>query len=180
MSMRPYGGFTFTFENEAQASEAFPIIKNEVTKTLAVWSENLKQNINLISVDMSTDLGDEYNEETEQMAYRNRTELLLDVCKKIIKKDPETVFQLEAKIADDEAFYWVDEKAEMGKDGFFFQRNTQINFPDFDALEEYDADVDLDEVDPDDYSVLEATLTVNGVYADGKWSFRKKQKCNLE
>ena len=180
MSMRPYGGFTFTFENEAQAAQAFSIIEKEIGKTMELWSEAVKQNGSTIAVDMKTDLGDGYNEETDQMAYRDGTELLLDVCKKIIKKDPETAFRLEAKIIDDEAFYWVDEKAEMGKGGFSYQRNTQINYPDFDALEEYDADVDLDEVDPDDYSMLEAMLTVTGVYVDGKWSFKKKQKCNLE
>ena len=180
MSMRPYGGFTFTFEKEAQASEAYPIIKKETEKTMAVWGEAVKQDGSMVSVDMKTDLGDEYNEETEQMAYRDGTETLLDICKKIVKKNPETSFRLEAKIVDDEAFFWADEKAETGKDGFSYQRNTQINFPDFDDLEEYDADVDLDEVDPDDYSVLEATLMVTGVYTDGKWSFKKKQKSNLE
>ena len=180
MSMRPYGGFTFAFENEAQASEAFPIIKKETTKSMEVWCEAVKQSDNSIAVDIKTDLGDEYNEETEQMAYRDGTETLLDTCKKIVKKNPETSFRLEAKIVDDEAGFWVDEKAEMGKDGFSYQRKTQINCPDFDDLEEYNADVDLDEVDPDDYSVLEAELSVTGAYADGKWSFKKKQKCNLE
>lgn len=180
MSMRPYGGFTFTFEKETQASEAYPIIKKETAKTMAVWGEAVKQDGSMVSVDMKTDLGDEYNEEADQMAYRDGTELLLDICKKIVKKNPETSFRLEGKIVDDEAFYWVDEKATMGKDGFSYQRNTQINFPDFDALEEYKADVDLDEVDPDDYSMLEAELSVTGAYADGKWSFKKKQKCNLE
>ena len=174
------GGFTFTFENAAQASEAFPIIKKETTKSMEVWCEAVKQSGNSIAVDIKTDLGDEYNEETEQMAYRDGTETLLDTCKKIVKKNPETSFRLEAKIVDDEACYWVDEQASIGKTSFSYQRHTQINFPDFDALEEYDADVDLDEVDPDDYSVLEATLTVTGVYTDGKWSLKKKQKCNLE
>ncbi len=180
MSMRPYGGFTFTFENEAQASEAYPIIKKETAKTMAVWGEAVKWDGSMVSVDMKTDLGDGYNEETEQMAYRDGTETMLDICKKIVKKNPETAFRLEAKVVDDEACYWVDEQASVGRPSFSYQRHTQINFPDFDALEEYDADVDLDEVDPDDYSVLEATLTVTGVYADGKWSFKKKQKCNLE
>ena len=124
MSMRPYDGFTFTFEKETQASEAYPIIKKETEKTMAVWGEAVKQDGSMVSVDMKTDLGDEYNEETEQMAYRDGTETLLDICKKIVKKNPETSFRLEAKIVDDEAGFWVDEKAEMGKDGFSYQRKT--------------------------------------------------------
>ena len=180
MSMRPYGGFTVSFDNEGQAADALAIVKKELGKNMAVWNESVTKNGSVIFVDMKTDLGDEYDEETEQMAYRKGTESLLVICKKILEKNPESTFRLEAKIVDDEALFWADEQADASSGVFDYKRNTQINFPDFDALEEYNADVDLDEVDPDDYSMLEAELTVHGEYANGKWSYKKKQKCNLE
>ena len=75
MSMRPYGGFTFTFENEAQASEAYPIIKKETAKTMAVWGEAVKQDGGMVTVDMKTDLGDEYNEDATFSNIQSMVEL---------------------------------------------------------------------------------------------------------
>ena len=182
MSMRPYGGFTFTFENEAQAAQAFPIIKKEVGKTMEIWNEAVKQSGSTISVDMKTDLGDEYNEETEQMAYRGGTDALLNVCKVLVKKEPEIAFQLKGSITDIEGEFFAEEKASKDVSGFSYQRNTELGGPDYDDLEEFgaDEDIDLDEVDPDGCSTLKTVLTVNGTFHDGKWSFKKRQKATLE
>ncbi len=53
--------------------------QKETIKTMAVWGESLKQNGNSISAGMRTDLGDEYNAENEQMAYRDGMEIMPDI-----------------------------------------------------------------------------------------------------
>ena len=182
MSMRPYGGFIFTFENETQASEAYPIIKKETAKTMAVWGEAVKQDGGMVTVDMKTDLGDEYNEETEQMVYRDGIETLLNVCKALVKADSDISFQMEGAITDDEGGFYAREKASKDENGFSYRRSVEVSGPDYDDLEEFDADedIDLDEEDPDGTSTLKSVLIVNGSLKDGKWSFKKKQKTTLD
>ena len=182
MSMRPYGGFSFSFSNEAQASQAFSTFAKELKKTMPAWSNALMLSGNTISVDMNTDLGDEYDEETERMAYRNGTDTLLKICKILLNNNPENVFKLEAKTMDIEGQYFAEEEAKNDSSGFTYHRSIEIGGPDYDDLDEFgaDEDIDLDEEDPDGESTLKSELTISGTFKEGKWSFKKKQKTTLE
>lgn len=182
MSMRPQGGFVFTFGSEEQANQALQIIDREIEKTMEVWHDAMKQNGNVIFVNTDTDLGDAFNEETEQMAYRDGAETLLDICKMLLKKDPECSFTLEAKVVDLEGGYIAEEKANKDTGIFSYERNVEIDGPDYDDLDEFyaDEDIDLDEDDPDGESTLKYVLKVNGTFNNGKWSFKKKEKTTLE
>ena len=184
MSMSPYGGFTFTFATEQEAKEAISIIQNELNQSRGVWGECVEQKGNTVFVDDETDLTDEYDEETDDMRYKNDAESMLNISKKIITKYPDITFQLDANIADDEG-YWQDETACKDSEKFSFRRVVQINGLIICEIEEIlddmgIDDLDLDEYDPEDCYALKITSEVTGAFKDGKWNFQLERKTTLE
>lgn len=147
--------FTLKMKDSEQAQAVLPIVQACI-KNVAYWRESLEINDNII-----------YIEDDTPMFMSDYPYLVLGICTKIAQAYPDYTFKVSAYGYEDNDLYSCDEEGTLANGEFRFSSSTSQSAA---------ANVDLDEIDPEELDELlddftETNIITTGKLVDGKMTF---------